>query len=186
MGAVDRHGLLWVVDHRVGWLDPLAVGLTWSGFAGLVWIALAVIVAWRGARPTAASVALVAACVWCADLLASAIKLGAARPRPGETIAAADPLVHTFGSSFPSGHAATSFAAAVVLASLVPRGVVWFLLLAAAIAYSRVYVGVHYPLDVAAGALVGAAIGLGAVALVRSRPRLAAALQGSEARPLPG
>jgi undecaprenyl-diphosphatase len=186
MGTIDRHGFLWVVDHRVGWLDPLVVGLTWSGLAGLVWIAFAAILSWRGARPIAASVALVAASVWCADLLASAIKLGAARPRPGETIGAADPLVHTFESSFPSGHAATSFAGAVVLASLVPRGLTWFLLLAAAIAYSRVYVGVHYPLDVAAGALVGAAVGGGAVALVRSRPRLAAALRGSEARPLPG
>jgi undecaprenyl-diphosphatase len=186
MANLDRNGFLWVVDHRVGWLDPVVLGLTWSGFAGLVWIALAAALAWRTARPVATSVAFVAVSVWCADLVAAAIKLAAGRPRPGETVAGADPLVHTFGSSFPSGHAATSVAGAVALAAILPRGLVWFLLLAAAIAYSRVYVGVHYPVDVVAGALVGAAVGLGVASVVRSRPRLSAALRGSEARPQPG
>jgi len=186
MGNLDRHGFLWVVDHRVGWLDPVVLGLTWSGFAGIVWIALAAVLAWWSAKPIAASVAFVAASVWCADLVAAGIKLTADRPRPAETVVGADPLVHTFGSSFPSGHAATSVAGGVSLAAIVPRGRVWFLLLAAAIAYSRIYVGVHYPVDVLAGALVGAAVGLGAGTVVRSRPRLAAALRGSEARPQPG
>src|SRR5262249_43678530 len=48
--------------------------------------------------------------------------------------------------SFPSGHAATSFAAATVLTAFAPRlAPAWFLL-AVAIGFSRVYVGVHYPL----------------------------------------
>ena len=186
MENLDRNGFLWVVDHRAGWLDPVVLGLTWSGFAGIVWIALAAVLAWWSAKPIAASVAFVAASVWCADLVAAGIKLAVARPRPVETVAGADPLVHTFGSSFPSGHAATSVAGAVALAAIAPRGLVWFLLLAGAIACSRIYVGVHYPLDVVAGALVGAAVALGAATVVRSRPRLSAALRGSEARPQPG
>lgn len=61
------------------------------------------------------------------------------------------------GLSFPSSHAANSFAVAV-LVSLVYRRSIWAVLTAAAlISYSRIAVGVHYPLDVLAGAVVGAA-----------------------------
>ncbi len=58
-------------------------------------------------------------------------------------------------ASFPSGHATTAFAAAVALAYFLPRWRVALLLLAAAIAVSRVMVGAHYPSDVIAGAFLG-------------------------------
>jgi undecaprenyl-diphosphatase len=59
-------------------------------------------------------------------------------------------------ASFPSGHSATSFACAATLAPLVSRsGRIVLYVLAAAIAYSRVYVGVHFPIDVIAGAALG-------------------------------
>jgi undecaprenyl-diphosphatase len=61
------------------------------------------------------------------------------------------------GLSFPSSHASSSFAAARAFSGLLP----WPLLYAGAIlmALSRVYLGVHYPSDIAAGAGVGTAIG---------------------------
>jgi undecaprenyl-diphosphatase len=81
-----------------------------------------------------------------------------------------EPLMSTrLDLSLPSGHAATSFAGATLLAFVVPRLTVPFLALAAAIAWSRVYVGVHYPSDIVAGAALGAAIALGATALLRLR-----------------
>ncbi len=59
------------------------------------------------------------------------------------------------GASFPSGHTAVAFAGAFVLSRVAPRArVVWWSL-AAIIAYSRIYLGVHYPLDVVAGAGAG-------------------------------
>ncbi len=100
-----------------------------------------------------------------AALLTDLVKALAERPRP-----AGDVLVVVPGSySFPSGHAATAFAAATVVALLHPR-LRWPALgLAALVALSRVYLGVHYPLDVLAGALLGAVVGWAATrAVVRA------------------
>ena len=71
------------------------------------------------------------------------------------------------GGSFPSGHAATSLAGAVVLSFGLRRTAPALLALAAAIAYSRVYVGAHYPGDVLAGLAMGGIWGLVSAVLAR-------------------
>jgi undecaprenyl-diphosphatase len=91
------------------------------------------------------------------------------RNRPPESIGL-DALVGVPGSpSFPSGHAMSAFAVATTLAALAPRTRLPVLALAALIAFSRVYLGVHFWLDVLAGAALGAAVGL-AVAWAVRRP----------------
>jgi undecaprenyl-diphosphatase len=81
-----------------------------------------------------------------------------------------DPLVGLpHSSSFPSGHATMSFACATVLAALEPRAAPAFFTLAAAIAYSRLYLGVHWPLDVLAGAALGVTTALLLLAVARRR-----------------
>jgi len=97
-----------------------------------------------------------------ADWSATALKALVDRPRPFLRYAEPKVLVpRPHDASFPSGHAATSFAAATVLSFAFPKAAPAFFVLAAAVAYARVYVGVHYPLDVIAGAVIGAAIGSG-------------------------
>ncbi len=59
--------------------------------------------------------------------------------------------------SFPSAHASSSFAAARAYASLLPGEPLYAV--AGAMALSRVYLGVHYPSDIAAGALLGILVG---------------------------
>jgi undecaprenyl-diphosphatase len=82
------------------------------------------------------------------------------RSRPPEAIGF-DALVGVPGSpSFPSGHAMTAFAVAGTVALLAPR-LRWPVLgLAAVIAFSRVYLGVHFWIDVLAGTALGLAVGL--------------------------
>jgi undecaprenyl-diphosphatase len=62
--------------------------------------------------------------------------------------------------SFPSGHATTAFAAAAAVGLFYPRLRLPLLALAALVGLSRIYLGVHYTLDVMAGAVLGVALGL--------------------------
>lgn len=79
-------------------------------------------------------------------------------------------------ASFPSGHASTAFAAATAVALMHPRLRWPALAIAVLVAASRVYLGVHFTLDVTAGALFGAAIGAAMVWVVRrAEPLLARA-----------
>lgn len=173
IASPDRDLFVWVVEHRAEPLDWLFVTLSVLGYAGLMWIGLAVLLAWRCGRPVLVTTALTAGAVWAADLLTLTIKASVERTRPYAVVPEADPLLRAdVGQSFPSGHAATSFAGAVMLAYLVRRYVPALFALAALTAYSRVYVGVHYPLDVVVGAALGTLVALTVIAALRLRLRL--------------
>lgn len=82
------------------------------------------------------------------------------RPRPNEAgIHAVIKAPHYGGKSFPSNHAANMFALATFLSLVFRRGSVIFFATACLVGYSRIYCGVHYPLDVLGGALLGCACG---------------------------
>jgi undecaprenyl-diphosphatase len=117
-------------------------------------------------------VVLVLAADGTADLVASGLKRLVDVDRPPLRYPQPEALVRVpRDGSFPSGHTATSFACATVLAFAFPRLAAPLYLLAAGIAFSRVYVGVHYPLDVVGGALVGAVVAIALLTLVRARRR---------------
>jgi len=96
------------------------------------------------------------ATVGAAYATSTSIKLAIGRQRP-----AIEDLPHLMatptGLSFPSTHSTSSFAAARAFGSLIPGPPLQ--IAAAAMAFSRLYLGVHYPSDVVAGAVLGTAIG---------------------------
>ena len=133
-------------------------------------------------------VVVVAAGVLLADLVSYGLKLASGRERPFLQHPEQEPLVVTQADlTLPSGHAATSFAGAVLLSRLLPPGATpWLYALAALVALSRVYVGVHYPLDGLLGALLGVLVGLAVRAFARDPTalrRLPAALRRSRRGP---
>ncbi len=158
----ERHLEHWIVGQRVSWLDWLFIDLSWIGSLGAIWLAIAALlmVLWR--RPSIFVSVLVAVAV--SDLLAEAGKLVVQRHRPFETQIGP----HSNAHSFPSGHTATSFAAATVLSVYAPRWRVPFFLLASLIGLSRIYNGMHYPTDVLAGAVLGVLV---AVVVLQVAPR---------------
>jgi undecaprenyl-diphosphatase len=155
----------------VDFLNDVFVALTRVGTQGAIWVVLALVLALVWRRP---AVLWTIPVVYLADGIAGLLKLVFDRPRPH-----LDPLVRVPASgAFPSGHAATAFAGAVMLSAFAPRYRVVFYLLALGIAFSRIYVGVHFVTDVLAGALIGAAVALTALrSLARFRLRLPAALR---------
>ncbi len=89
-------------------------------------------------------------------------KIAIDRDRPPNHFAEKGVDVHVSGPvpsdrSFPSGHSQTAFGAAVYLCFLYPLGTPIFLALATGVGLSRIALGVHFPLDVLAGAATGAA-----------------------------
>ena len=193
MTADDRLAV-WIATHRYAPLDGLLVGLGTIDRLGAVWVVLALAVGVAQRRRPLAVVCfalLVGLATFVADSASFGVKDLVFRTRPFVAHPVIHPLYAVHSSSFPAGHAATAFAGATLLSYAAPRLRVLFVALAAIIAYSRVYVGVHYPGDVLGGAMLGALVGCVAIAAVegyrarsastrgRSRPRAASAARPS-------
>jgi undecaprenyl-diphosphatase len=114
-----------------------------------------------------------------ADLLSLALRQWIGRDRPPLVYSEPRPLMHVpHSGAFPSGHASAAFACATVLAWASPRLTAPAFVLAAAIAVSRVYVGVHWPLDVLGGAALGVVVATALLKLAAIRPRSRPAPRG--------
>jgi undecaprenyl-diphosphatase len=154
--------------------DVLMPALTEQGYLLVIPLALYALYAGSRARMLAgrtyfvtalAAVLISILAVPLADALGNQLKVLIARPRPCHALEGVRLLVNCSASfSLPSSHAVTSFAFAVPIALLTRPFLLlaWRLaplVLAAAIAFSRPYLGVHYPSDILAGALLGGGVG---------------------------
>src|SRR4051812_10675028 len=166
-------------QHHDGWEDVARAYAQLSEplfVAGIVLLALAGVVLRRRRLMTASALAVAASglAVGAAALIGGIV----GRPRPF----VADSHVHLFlahapDPGFPSDHATAAFAIAAVLIARLGRRALPVLIAAALLAVARVLVGVHYPSDVLAGAVLGTAVAA-LICLIAAkaahRPRLTA------------
>lgn len=140
-----------------------------------LWIAAAGAIALAGGRTgrRAALTGLAAVAVNSA-VVNLPMKLASERTRPDREAAGVPVARHVpmpTSTSFPSGHSASGFAFAGAVAGTMPGVAIGLRGLAAAVAYSRVHTGVHYPGDVVVGSLVGVTIGEAVSLVARRRAR---------------
>ncbi|MCI8549785.1 MAG: phosphatase PAP2 family protein [Lachnospiraceae bacterium] len=152
--------LLFIQEYiRAGWLDGLMKVITFLGNGGWFFIVLGVALAIYPKTRTYGFLVLAALAVD-AVVLNLGLKNLVQRARPYDQFPDLIPLVGRLKDfSFPSGHSGCAFAAAGTLCLILPHGKkAWgygLLGLAFILALSRLYVGVHFPTDVVAGAVIG-------------------------------
>lgn len=156
VSGVDASLFHWIIAHRSPLLNQAMIILSHGG--GLVWASGSVILGLMFRRRWPGVFQVVLAIGFAALLSDSVAKPLFARHRPFVSFSDIEVMARVQRSgSFPSTHAASAFAGAFALSRLFPELRVGFWVLAALVAFARVYVGVHYPLDVVGGALMGVA-----------------------------
>jgi membrane-associated phospholipid phosphatase len=163
LGAVDQAVYAAVAATPTPALDEPMRRLSNAANNSLLWLAIAAGLALAGGRDgRRAAVRGTLAIGATSALVNLAVKFAWARPRPdraGAGVPEQRNVRMPSSTSFPSGHSASGFA----FAAAVGRDKPWLggalRLLAAAVAYSRVHTGVHYPGDTVVGALIGASTG---------------------------
>ena len=122
-----------------------------------VWLALTIFLLWKYRLKGIVFVMIIILAVGLSDIIAyRIIKPWVSRVRPCNVIEGVHLLAPKRNTwSFPSNHAANFFALATMLTFLFNKYKYIFYIIAVLVAYSRVAVGVHYPFDILAGALLG-------------------------------
>ena len=165
---MEIHILDMIQNLRTPIGDVVVPLITRLGDAGIIWIILTVLLLIIP-KTRKTGVIMMAALLVDVLLCNVLIKNLVARTRPYEVVDGLKLLIEKQSDySFPSGHTGSSFASAIVLWKELPRKYgVMALIVAVLIAYSRLYVGVHYPSDVLAGVVIGTVLALVSVWLVK-------------------
>jgi undecaprenyl-diphosphatase len=162
--SLDKHIFLFINHLAHPWiLDEVAKFFSGIGSGGAIWLIIALVLFFREEKrdhwffmPIVFATGL---SLWLSEMVLKGIFL---RPRPTVDMGAI--IVHAADNySFPSSHATLAFALANVLVEEEPRFRYALYALAIAISFSRMYLGVHYPFDVTAGAILGHFIGYAAM-----------------------
>lgn len=156
---------IWTTEDRGGFWNELARGFSYWGdfltFCVPVGVGLMVFgFIWkRGLIHRAGAACLLGACL--AGLTADIMQISISRPRPRHDVQqhAGFFKTETEYHAFPSGHSATAFGSATALAVVYPPAAPVLMLGAGGVAWSRLYLGAHYPSDLVFGSALGILFG---------------------------
>ena len=159
----DEKAFLWLNSFHCDGLDPIVLQLTQT----ITWVPLYLLLLYLIYRKDPKNMAWVIGGVMLTILLADQVSSGFMKPYFERLRPCHDPqwvgLLHNYGRcgglyGFVSSHAANTFGMATFLTLILrkkQKGIYWLFLYAVVVSYTRIYLGVHYPLDVFFGALVG-------------------------------
>lgn len=149
--------LHWIQSVHQDWLTPVMIFLSRIGEAGIIWILISICLSFMP-KTRRCGLTMMAAMAFSFLLGNIILKNVIARPRPFIADTTVTLLVPPPGEySFPSGHTLNGFTAAVTVFCYYKRAGIAALALAAAIAFSRMYLFVHYPTDILGGLALGIA-----------------------------
>ena len=158
--SIELNILDWFQTLHTPFLDKLMVFITSLGNAGIIWIVMTIVfLLIPKMRKTGAimAAALIIDLLLCNVILKNLV----ARTRPYDVNTGVQLLVSRLHDySFPSGHTLSSFVAATIIMHSDRRMGIAAYVFASIIAFSRLYLYVHFPTDILAGALLGIIIGL--------------------------
>ena len=159
----DEKAFLWLNSFHWDGLDPIVLQLTQT----ITWVPLYLLLLYLIYRKDPKNMAWVIGGVMLTILLGDQISSGLMKPYFERLRPCHDPrwegMMHAYGRcgglyGFVSSHAANTFGMATFLTLILrkkQKGIYWLFLYAVVVSYTRIYLGVHYPLDVFFGALVG-------------------------------
>lgn len=153
----DRRMIEKISQHSTPFLDKVMIWITRLGNSGLIWAVIAFCFLFKKSSRIV-SLKIFFVLVLTAIMSEFILKHIFGRHRPSENLSKDELLLRKPKSySFPSGHTVSSFACAMSLSITFPY--LWVIiptfLLASVIGFSRIYLKVHYPTDVCAGAFIG-------------------------------
>jgi undecaprenyl-diphosphatase len=170
--TLDRKVFLWINNQwATPCLDTFFSTITWLGNGWIVIALVAIFFAMTRRAYLRQHLPWLCTALLLGGLCIFALKKMIPRPRPlsefAPLIQAGKVYINVLGEelwyrSFPSGHAQTAFTVGTYLSLLLPRWTPLILSAAAGVGFSRIYMGVHFPLDCIIGGLLGAALALGA------------------------
>lgn len=155
---MNKKFLDWLLSIRTETLNRYMIAITHLGTGGAIWLFTTFILFYLGFRVESINIALALIFngIVCNLLLKNILK----RKRPSWISKVELLIKNPTDFSFPSGHASSSFAAALTIYFYFRGMGIFFLVVATLISLSRIYHFVHYPSDVIIGAMLGMIIAI--------------------------
>lgn len=164
---------------RSEWLDTIVLHLTDLGDGGFIWIVTSILMTVLPAlgKETRESrkkrgktgVCMIISLIITVVIVNIVLKHSVQRLRPFQVDRSIVPLITPSDYSFPSGHTASSFAASTSILLQYRKWGIAAIVLAGVIAFTRLYLFVHFPTDVLVGMLIGIAVAVGVSAFMKKK-----------------